>query len=618
MTRRNPLVGDAFGRYRLDREIGRGGMGVVFLAQDMQLDRPVALKVISPDVGEDEQFRMRFAREMRIAAQVEHPNIVPVHEAGEIDGLLFIAMRYVTGEDLRSLLSRYRTLELPRAATLALQLGAALDAAHARGLVHRDVKPANILIGGTPDEPHVYLSDFGLAREAASDSGLTNTGQWMGTIDYVAPEQLDGGVVSARTDIYSMGCVLFEMVTGEVPFTGTIARKLYAHTHETLPSVGAAGGRFVGPLDDVLSRASAKNPEERYASAGDLGRAFAAATHGEGLLQERSVATGVALSGMATRKRPANERRTTAVMDASVTHERSDPPAPPQPAATGQPRSRLPLVAALVAALVIGAAVLAIVLHSNNKTTSAATRSGPVKVHITAPAPGSVIDANHVLLRGTVDPPNATVDVDGKQAAVGNGFFRADAVLQAGPNTIDVIAGVTGGAAPTSATVVVTRKAHPGTASAPTPPAGAGPGTTPPASPRFTSYTGRDFQTLVPTGAGWSSPLRSQPNKQRSRTTVLGPDGDFLIVDSTPTEPPRFGGSTSISTRTINQPAFGSATEYVFQHELQECSQLRCVDYILQDSNSPGGFAVLAGGRNFVLAQSVGRKAAETLTPIGG
>jgi serine/threonine-protein kinase len=618
MTRRNPLVGDAFGRYRLDREIGRGGMGVVFLAQDMQLDRPVALKVISPDVGEDEQFRTRFAREMRIAAQLEHPNIVPVHEAGEIDGLLFIAMRYVNGEDLRSLLSRHRALELARAATLAVQLGAALDGAHARGLVHRDVKPANILIGGTPDGPHVYLSDFGLAREAASDSGLTNTGQWMGTIDYVAPEQLDGGVVSARTDIYAMGCVLFEMVTGGVPFTGTIARKLYAHTHEKLPSVGAAGGRFVGPLDDVLSRASAKNPDERYASAGDLGRAFAAATHGEGLLQERSVATGVALSGMVTRERPANEPRATAVMDASVTHERSDPPAPPQPAAPAQRRSRLPLVTALVVALVIGAAVLAIVLRSNNNTTSAKTPTGHVTVRITSPAPGSVIDASHVLVRGTVDPPNATVDVDGQHAVVGNGVFHADPSLQAGRNTIDVIASVTGGAAPYSTTVVVNRKAQPGTVSTPTPPAGGGSTTPPPAAPQFTSYAGADFQTQVPTGAGWSSPSTSQPNNRRSRTTVRGPDGEFLIIDFTPKDPPRFGGSTSITRLAIGHTAFSSATEYVFRNELHDCAHLQCVDYILQDSNSPGGFAVLAGGNNFALAHSVGQKAAEELRPFGG
>jgi hypothetical protein len=166
--------------------------------------------------------------------------------------------------------------------------------------------------------------------------------------------------------------------------------------------------------------------------------------------------------------------------------------------------------------------------------------------------------------------------------------------------------------------VVVNRKTSQGTASTPTPPAGGGTTTTttPPASPRFTSYTGADFQTQVPTGAGWLAPASSHPNRQRSRTTVRGPGGNFLIIDSTPTVAPHFGGS-SPPTRTIDQPAFGSATEYVFQNELHDCLGLHCVDYILQDSSSPGGFAVLAGGNNLDLAHSVGQTAAEALRPTG-
>jgi serine/threonine protein kinase len=471
MTPRNLSPGDVLGRYHLDREIGRGGMGVVYLAHDTQLDRPVALKVVNPEIGEDEQFRTRFTREMRIAAQLEHPNIVPVHEAGDIDGLLFIAMRYVEGEDLRSLLRRDGALGVDRAAQVAVQLGAALDVAHARGLVHRDVKPANVLIGGSLDEPHVYLSDFGLAREAASDSGLTNTGNWMGTVDYVAPEQLDGGRISARSDIYAMGCVLFETITGDVPFTGTIARKLYAHTHEPMPSVGASGGSNGRQVDAVLSRASAKEPDERYASAGDLGRALVGAIHGEGISEERSVATGVALSGIPTRPLPSPEPPTDTVMDALAGRPRvpSDAPAASQPEAARRNRTRLTLAATLMAALVLGAVVLATVLmggssNDNTKqsardaatttTTTPSGTGGAVVIRILAPSERSVVSGDFVRLRGTVTPKDATVQVQGQLAAVGNGVFVADATLHSGTNNIDVIASAPGSAPGTKAVVV--------------------------------------------------------------------------------------------------------------------------------------------------------------------
>ena len=262
------------GRYRLDGELGRGGMGVVYAAYDVQHGRAVALKVISPEIVQDEEFAARFQREARIAVSLEHPHVVPVYETGEEDGALFIAMRRVDGPDLGKVVRDAGALSLERVVRLTRQIGLALDAAHAEGLVHRDVKPGNVLLAGTDDEEHAYLTDFGLAREAASDSGLTNTGQWMGTADYVAPEQIEGGTVSARTDVYSLGCVVFELLTGDIPFTGLLVRKLFAHSQDPVPSIGHVAGPNSGRIDEVLARATEKVPADRFLSAGDLGRAL--------------------------------------------------------------------------------------------------------------------------------------------------------------------------------------------------------------------------------------------------------------------------------------------------------------------------------------------------------
>ena len=187
---------------------GRGGMGVVYRARQRQPARLVALKVISAQLATDPQFRSRFQRESSIAAQIEHPNVIPVYAIGEADDVLYIAMRYVEGTDLRSVIAGTR-LAPQRAATIIDQVAQALDAAHAHGLVHRDVKPANILISTAGDRDHVYLSDFGLSRHVDASQGLTSTGAFLGTIDYVAPEQARGERVDSRTDIYSLGCVLF-------------------------------------------------------------------------------------------------------------------------------------------------------------------------------------------------------------------------------------------------------------------------------------------------------------------------------------------------------------------------------------------------------------------------
>ena len=192
-------VGEVFAGHRLEAVAGRGGMGVVYRARQLSLERTVALKVIAPALMQDPAIRRRFVRESKIAASLDHPNVVPVHYAGEEDGVAYIAMRYVAGEDLRSLVRREGRLAPERAARIVAQVAAALDAAHAAGLVHRDVKPANVLL--TPDD-HAYLTDFGLTKHVLSLADATQPGHWVGTLDFVAPEQIRGERVDARADVY--------------------------------------------------------------------------------------------------------------------------------------------------------------------------------------------------------------------------------------------------------------------------------------------------------------------------------------------------------------------------------------------------------------------------------
>ena len=208
-----PREGEEFAGYRIVREIGRGGMGVVFLAEEHGLNRQVALKVVAPELSEDEIFRRRFEREAQHAASIDHPNVVPIFASGSHEGQLYLAMRYVDGSDLAQLLKRRGPLSPEETAEVIEQTAAALDAAHAQGLIHRDVKPGNILLTGGESGGHVYLTDFGLTKQGASDSSFTNTGRWVGTVDYVAPEQIEAGVLDARTDVYGLGCVLFQALS---------------------------------------------------------------------------------------------------------------------------------------------------------------------------------------------------------------------------------------------------------------------------------------------------------------------------------------------------------------------------------------------------------------------
>jgi serine/threonine-protein kinase len=261
--------------YRIEDLLGRGGMSTVYLAEDVRLTRRIALKILSPELAQQPGFRERFVRESQIAAGMEHPGIVPIYEAGETEGLLYIAMRYVRGTDLGRLLADAGPLEPERAVRIVSQVAEALDAAHAEGLVHRDVKPGNILIvegAGSRGRDLVYLSDFGLTKRLEGDSGaLTKTGQFVGTVDYVAPEQIEGGRIDARTDVYSLGCVLFECLTGKPPHAReTEVATLYAHLSDDLPRVRDARPDLPVGLGTAVDRALARDPSARYATCGEL------------------------------------------------------------------------------------------------------------------------------------------------------------------------------------------------------------------------------------------------------------------------------------------------------------------------------------------------------------
>jgi serine/threonine protein kinase len=285
--------GEEFAGHRIESVLGRGGMGVVYRVMDLRLNRPAALKLITPALSADEDFRRRFQRESQLAASVQQQNVVTIYQAGEANGLLFITMELVQGTDLRGVITERGRIDMPTAAAIVTQLGAALDAAHAKGLVHRDVKPANVLIGAAAPL-HVYLTDFGLTKRTSSQSGITKTGLFVGTIDYAAPEQIKGWPVDARADVYALGCVLFEMIAGQPPFRRENEyATMYAHTSEPPPALSSVAAGVSPELDAAVNRALAKEPENRFQSAGDFARAVAAAVAGDTVIApERTVAVG--------------------------------------------------------------------------------------------------------------------------------------------------------------------------------------------------------------------------------------------------------------------------------------------------------------------------------------
>ncbi|NYJ06382.1 serine/threonine-protein kinase [Petropleomorpha daqingensis] len=356
--------GTVVSRYRVEELHARGGMGLVYRATDVRLDRPVALKVLSPELSEDERFRERFVRESRLAAAVDHPHVIPVYEADDWNGLLYLAMRFVRGVDLHTVLATRGALDPPTATDLLTQGAEALDAAHEAGLVHRDVKPGNFLLAGAtatslPPRTHVYLTDFGLTKRATSVSGLTRTGQFLGSLHYVAPEQIRGEEVDPRTDVYALACVAFELLAGEPPFVqDQDAALLWAHMSVEPRPLTDVRPELPPAVDDVLAGGMAKERGYRPASCGELVRDLRSAL-GEPVVVPSSRRPPVP-PPRAAGETVQQARRATPVQPLAPPAAQPPPPvvAAPPPVEPPPKRRRWVAYAAVAAVLVIGAVLL--------------------------------------------------------------------------------------------------------------------------------------------------------------------------------------------------------------------------------------------------------------------
>jgi serine/threonine protein kinase len=412
-------LGSTIAGCRLEAVAGRGGMGVVYRATQIALRRPVAVKAIAPELAQDEAFRERFQREWQIAASIEHPNVIPVYEAGELEGTLYLIMRWVDGTDLREMITSSGRLEPGRAVRLLRPVASALSAAHRRGLVHRDVKPANVLIARGEDEAdeHVYLTDFGIARRTSGDMAVTRTGVLVGTIDYTSPERIEGGRGTPASDIYAFGCMLYEALTGHVPFDRpTELMKMYAHMNDPTPSVRSEVPDVPERLAEIAERAMAKSPEDRFASAAELSAAL-----GSALDEERTTDTLMALptdetvvdadgapTTLApvegpTELAPAEEGATELAPVEGPTELAPATPAPTGPTAVGRrppsaptgpteppPKRRSPLLLAIPVGLIIGIVAIVVLSSGGGGGAAAPTASGsPVSIKSIALPSGS-------------------------------------------------------------------------------------------------------------------------------------------------------------------------------------------------------------------------------------
>ncbi|HKP89227.1 MAG TPA: protein kinase [Thermoleophilaceae bacterium] len=364
-------IGALFAGHRIEAVVGRGGMGVVYVAMHQRLKQRRALKVIAPEYCRDEQFRRRFEREWEVAAAIDHPHVIPIYDAGEDQDQLYIAMRYVDGVDLRSLIVRDGRLAPPFTADVVGQIASALEAAHARGLVHRDVKPANILIAETSDGPFAYLTDFGLTKGVSAEtSGITKTGVFVGTLDYIAPEQLDG-VATSRSDIYALGCLTYHALSGEVPYPQpTAPAKMWAHIHSPPPhlTVGSPA------ISDAVARAMAKNPNDRFASAGEFGAALNAAVGAADLPAAESAAPDIGPATVSG-ERPILDALPIAT-PAEATSEGQERRALAEPPGNPRPASRRPIAALIaLAVLLLGGVAAAVISSSGGDDEKGATNA---------------------------------------------------------------------------------------------------------------------------------------------------------------------------------------------------------------------------------------------------
>jgi YVTN family beta-propeller protein len=378
-------TGQRFGAYQLGKLLGRGGMGVVYQAQHVHLGRTVALKLLAPELSSSEDFRARFLREARLAAELEHPGVVAVYDAGDVDGVLYLAMRFVRGTDLAALLVQRGPLGATETSAILEQVGSALDAAHAAGLVHRDVKPANVMIEGQ----RCYLADFGLTKRASSDSvQLTAAGQFLGTVDYISPEQIEGREVSGRADVYALGCVLFECLTGSRPYPrDSQIAVIYAQLREPPPRPSELRPDLPAAIDPVIAKAMAKKAADRYQTCGEMVidmRAALEAPAADTVPVEApppqppptSPTSAIPLPppeqpAPAPTPVPSAAQLPTSPLPPSVVAQA--PPAQPPSRETGRRRSPVPFIAAALA--LVAVAVAAVVLLSGGSDKKAAATS---------------------------------------------------------------------------------------------------------------------------------------------------------------------------------------------------------------------------------------------------
>lgn len=365
-------IGSVLAGCRLDAIAGRGGMGTVYRAYQLALDRVVALKVINPELGANAEFKDRFRREARLAAAIDHAHVVPVLHAGEESGYVFLVMRYIEGTDLAAILRRSGPLPAADVVSVGAQIGAALDAAHARGLVHRDVKPANILITGESGAMHCYLTDFGITKDAA-DHGLTQTGVALGTVDYMAPEQITSGHVDGRADLYSLGCVLFQALTGRVPYPAdTQPARLIAHLQAPVQDPRALRPELDPRVARAVMRCLAKDPAERPVSGAELARALDGTT---------------AMSGAGAANGAAGSTERSSYKPGSTAVPTDIAPDQPHDRMAGAPRRRAVLLGAGALVLVGGTAV-GLALTRRGGASSAATTSSPTVTRTTGTTRG--------------------------------------------------------------------------------------------------------------------------------------------------------------------------------------------------------------------------------------
>jgi hypothetical protein len=404
------VVGGQLGNYLIDSVIGRGGMSVVFRAKHARLGMPVALKVLAPELSSDDTFRERFLHEAQIAAGIDHPNVIPIHDMGLHESSLYIVMRYVAGGDLKTLLSDSGPLDLERALELLGPIALALDAAHAHGLVHRDVKPANILLqrSAAGEVEHVYLTDFGIAKSTTIGGALTEAGSSVGTVGYMAPEQMEAREVSAQTDVYALAVTLYECLTGKIPFQRELAEGVRPPVGPLEP-VSAMRPEVPTAVDQAIAKALSHSPRDRQPAC-DLFLQACRDAVADRAAQMADRAAAAASTAAASTAAASTNAAATAAATSATSPPAAAPPQPPQSAHDARRQPRRPRRAGqfrrgalLVALAAIALAAVVIALTSG---------SGAPPGRLSASVLDQVPD-NHVTGAG-----QATVRLNGNQAAV--------------------------------------------------------------------------------------------------------------------------------------------------------------------------------------------------------